>query len=537
MIGCVFLKPFMPRYELMFVEALPFGMLNKKENEFMKVLLAWACVSILLCLSTGLAAGEAGLQPQWAYRTEYGVQAVAISEDGSYVVAASGDTLYFFSSEDSEPLWSFTVGSIQAISMTPDARLIAVATGYDTYRVYLLDRDGNEVWEYHLYEKWQGELPSTRVDDVAISADGKYVAAVGSYSVNLFSADGQRLWYRYGNPDDPIDTTAVAISADGGLIAVGDENGVLSLFETDGTWLGAVDVSPGGYGVEDIAVSGDGGYVAAVAHDSLILVDSGLNRVWGITSVGWDHVVMTPDASRIVATNWDSGTYSFTATSASPEWGNPELITVNSVAISPDGKYVVAGANDGVYLIDGASGEVLGTYPTTDIVEAVDVGRGGYAVAGLYTKQVLLFAPNTPPELRDPQLTPLAGGEGTEFTYRVTYRDPDGDAPKYVRVNIDGTPHDMVMSGGSYGTGAVFEFKTTLPIGTHTYFFEAQDTRGGVARLPQEGGTYTGPTVVAGGEGAAAPKPPGAGIPAWSVAIAGAAAAVTALIIWKLRTR
>lgn len=495
-----------------------------------KVLLVCVCALVLLCLGLGPAAGENIFQLQWAYKTVDEVRVIAISENGHYLAAGAGGTLYFFVRENHEPLWSFQTGSIQAISMTPDARFIAVGT---SSRIYLFDNKGNKLWDRLLYEEWQGEI-ETYINDVAISTDGNYVAAVGAYSVNLFSADGRRLWYSYGNPNDPISTTTVAISGDGGLIAVGDRYGVLSLFKSDGKRLGSLKVSPGGYGVEDVAVSKDGQYVVAVTYDKVVLVRSDGSTVWSFDLPSGNLVDMTPDASRILVSDFDAGVYSFTTTGRSPQWQNSQTIGANSIAVSPDGAFVAVGTNTGVYMLNGTTGAVLGSYSTEDIVEAVDVSKGGYVAAGLFTKQVLLFSSNTPPELSNPQLSPIAGDENTEFTYRVTYKDADGDAPQYVRVNIDEAKyHDMKKVSGEYTTGAVFEFTTTLPVGSHAYFFEAKDNRGATVRLPKTS-VYAGPVVAERGEGPSGGTPGGGGVPVAPIAGGIVGLAVVVLLLKKL---
>jgi hypothetical protein len=63
------------------------------------------------------------------------------------------------------------------------------------------------------------------------------------------------------------------------------------------------------------------------------------------------------------------------------------------------------------------------------------------------------------------------------------YRDTDGDAPSYVRVNISGTVYSMSRVSGTYTEGALYRFSTALPQGSHTYYFEASDGKATV-RLP-----------------------------------------------------
>ena len=88
-------------------------------------------------------------------------------------------------------------------------------------------------------------------------------------------------------------------------------------------------------------------------------------------------------------------------------------------------------------------------------------------------------------------LHPENGDTSTVFVYRVKYIDADGDPPKsgYPKVyikkggyNIFGSPFSMTYVSGSYNTGAIYTFSTTLSTGTdYTYYFEAQDVYGAQA--------------------------------------------------------
>lgn len=101
------------------------------------------------------------------------------------------------------------------------------------------------------------------------------------------------------------------------------------------------------------------------------------------------------------------------------------------------------------------------------------------------TKMPFTIGPNTAPQLLagTGKVTPLYGSSTTQFVFNVTYRDldgPNGQAPAYVRVYVDGTPYEMtpvVQGTPPYREGAVFT--CTLPQGlsggSHKYHFEASD--------------------------------------------------------------
>lgn len=130
----------------------------------------------------------------------------------------------------------------------------------------------------------------------------------------------------------------------------------------------------------------------------------------------------------------------------------------------------------GDYRIDRWNAEVTFLTPKTGRIQA------SYFFG---TKMPAVIGPNTAPELLagSAKVTPLYGSRVTQFVYSVTYRDrdgPNGQAPEYVRVYVDGVPYDMTpVSSGTppYREGAVFT--CTLPQGlaggSHKYHFECSD--------------------------------------------------------------
>ncbi|MCG2825437.1 MAG: PKD domain-containing protein [Thermoplasmatales archaeon] len=87
---------------------------------------------------------------------------------------------------------------------------------------------------------------------------------------------------------------------------------------------------------------------------------------------------------------------------------------------------------------------------------------------------------NSRPHLTNATITPETGDTETEFTFRVTYSDVDGDAPQYIRIVIDGVTYDMIKISGDYIAGAIYEYKTKLSAETHNYKFECDDGSGTV---------------------------------------------------------
>ena len=92
-----------------------------------------------------------------------------------------------------------------------------------------------------------------------------------------------------------------------------------------------------------------------------------------------------------------------------------------------------------------------------------------------YRFNLTVMAVNDPPEIlgESPVYT-----SGEETTFTMTYRDVENQAPRFVRVVIDGKPHDMrpENSGDSnYVDGRVYVYSAHLSAGEHTYYFMVND--------------------------------------------------------------
>jgi len=86
---------------------------------------------------------------------------------------------------------------------------------------------------------------------------------------------------------------------------------------------------------------------------------------------------------------------------------------------------------------------------------------------------------NQKPVLVNPSVDRKSGETDTEFTFTVTYKDPDGDPADYVHVLIDDEPYLMeVKNGKDPVKGVTFEYTTTLGEGRHTFFFVCEDDKG-----------------------------------------------------------
>ncbi len=95
------------------------------------------------------------------------------------------------------------------------------------------------------------------------------------------------------------------------------------------------------------------------------------------------------------------------------------------------------------------------------------------------TPYVLDPGQNIAPHLEGGTVTPTTGKSTTKFRFTVTYKDTENQAPLgYIRVYIDGICYNMLEENPTsqdYAAGKVYYYETTLPIGTHQYYFNSTD--------------------------------------------------------------
>jgi WD40 repeat protein len=116
------------------------------------------------------------------------VSRAKISADGSLIAVGSesdAGAVFLFSKDQKEPLWKFPTGmaSVRALSFTPDGRYIAAATFVGD--IYLFEKESNQPKAH-----WQ--IPETALGGIDIADDGSFLAVGGvDNKVHIFEKDSQ----------------------------------------------------------------------------------------------------------------------------------------------------------------------------------------------------------------------------------------------------------------------------------------------------------------------------------------------------------
>ena len=202
--------------------------------------------------------------PLIEYDTDKEIRYVAISEDGDYFVAASNELVYFFDRYESSPLWTRSE-SVTSISINDGGDLMAIATqnGY----LYVFDSTGSKNFEYH----FDGTRYGNHLYAVDISADGKYVSA-GSQGglVILVSLDAGEVLGSIRMMDGSI--SSISISENGDYIIAGagysySTNSTILLLSNNFTFEeGCMDINAINFNPEAVVDDGSCNYIPPSAQ-------------------------------------------------------------------------------------------------------------------------------------------------------------------------------------------------------------------------------------------------------------------------------
>ncbi len=101
---------------------------------------------------------------------------------------------------------------------------------------------------------------------------------------------------------------------------------------------------------------------------------------------------------------------------------------------------------------------------------------------------------NTPVLVSNTSVSPTSGTSTTLFTFSTTYSEWQQHAPVSSLLFIDKVAHTMQYISGSYSTGALFQYSTTLPVGKHTFYVVFSN---GTSSWPDPFAptTYAGPNI------------------------------------------
>jgi VCBS repeat-containing protein len=411
---------------------------------------------------------------------------VALSNNGQYIVAVSGDGPTpgnVYTSSDYGVSWTrrdplgtniFTyVWKACAISSDGSKMVVTQASGY----IYLSSNYGTS-WT----QIWTNGMGSRNWYAVSISADGSKISAV-ALSSHISTYNGT-IW------SSPLTDTSgnslvniwfgVSMSSDGSkIVACALSNYIYISADFGSTWKRIT--SAGIKNWYSISMSSDGSKLAAVENNGYIYKSSDYGITWSQTTAPlgyWLSISMSSDGSKMAAVGYNistnNGTYVYISYDFGISWisqTSANLKLWNSVAISKDGLYI-ASTSDTNYISVASYPEIftLNSYTNTNTVTTFQTINGKkYYVVQFYSNNTITMKQNI-----DASYIIIgggAGGIGSTFSYGGgggaggsvlrgssylsvgnVYNVTIGNGGSVGVKGSDSSFHSIVASGGAIGT-------------------------------------------------------------------------------------
>ena len=255
-------------------------------------------------------------QPRWIAEMKSKSLNIAISANGQYLAtvistptpeSTNANTLVFWQTDNKNPLWRYeNIANIHDLDLSADGSFLAAATGCPDRRAYIFSKDSNEPILRSEMLTYDSPVQKARVTD-----DGK----LGAFTTDggpesslllLFDKDSKQLVWKY---DDGVRRAArsLGMTPDGNFIVVGNMKGDLYLFSKGNNTPLKKWQFPSSFGALDI--SDDGQIIAAGGTDKKVyLIDRQSNQQ---KEIAFNEFVDTLDMSG-------DGKYVVAGTGASP---------------------------------------------------------------------------------------------------------------------------------------------------------------------------------------------------------------------------
>lgn len=322
-----------------------------------------------------------------------------------FVPTKIGSNFYYFEASNG-------LGKARAsIIESPDNGPVLFNTDFQNNEIVLIDAvSGQEVWSFPTDEEWVG--------GVALSTDGKYLAAQTSRHIYLFDTKTSTpLWIYESTTKTNIGGDVkggVALSANGDKIFAALNGRALMFGKDSNTPLWTYNLENNGgsaYGV-DIAKNGSTAAVAMAGSETdensntLLMFNADGKKLWQYHSSGnWHEVNLTDDGNYVVGATGcpDRRGYLFSKDSNKPIFKSEPLSKespIDEARISSDGSLIAYGVESsyGAVILMDKSGKQIWKYDTEQAksVRALAMTPDGDTIgAGTFGGDVLLFNRNS----------------------------------------------------------------------------------------------------------------------------------------------
>ncbi|MFH1127493.1 MAG: DUF5711 family protein, partial [archaeon] len=228
-----------------------------------------------------------------------------------------------------------------------------------------------EIPTYDIY--WKRKLKA--LTDLSRSGDGKYLL-VGSNDgrIYLFDRDGNEVWQQA-----PGNITCLDMSSDISTIAAGDNSGSLYFLSKDGRRQSEKKLSGS---VNSLSVSDDGKNICAGTEKGIIYyIDSNGNELWkhkikGASDGGICH---SPDGKFIIAGSWDS--VHCYGISGELIWTSKFTKRITAVSMANDGSFIAVCTKGSIGIL-AREGKLISETPFANGIRGASIWNGHiYAIS------------------------------------------------------------------------------------------------------------------------------------------------------------
>lgn len=276
----------------------------------------------------------------WSYKADNDVYSVAISSDGSYIIAGTSTSYYYFSNSTPKPLWSYEIEdapySIDLV-ISQDG-LYAAGAFFKTIRMFS-NTNSSELWNFRANSIFYS---------LDMSFNGLYVVAAASQNLYLFSKSSNVPLWKLSSTSHFYSS---AISSNGSYVAAVDSNNLFFLSKSSNQSLWNYSINPDGIGGKAIAMSPDASYIGLIHRqfdgpytDSFLYIFETTNPtpIWSkkFNDEYLNSIAISSNGSYIAVTGLGNTLYFFSKLSSDPLWTFPLKWELNKLSMSYDGSYL-----------------------------------------------------------------------------------------------------------------------------------------------------------------------------------------------------
>ncbi len=290
----------------------------------------------------------------WEYSDVRTIGDVAISADGEYIAAITGQNLTLFRSNSSQPIWTSSYGGADVV-ISADGKNIATTSGSKGIRAYYYD-DSTPSWHY--------SNPSGEIYWIDISANGEYIIGTGTYGapgvVLLHNSTNIPIW------TDGVGGYAglgVSISSNGTYFIVAKygtgDDGEVALFNRTGSSVSLVQ----NYYISEsypfsVDISENGSYIAVGAQwpaGAILFNMTSTIPMLNHSGIHCWSTAISSDGKYMATGNWNTGVFLFERSNSLPLWNKTMIGKIYDLAMSSNGSYIIGSLDKNLFVFHKSS--------------------------------------------------------------------------------------------------------------------------------------------------------------------------------------